>query len=191
MKMKMEEYLAKSYGNQGKSILANQQQILKKCINQIKEKSESQRKTMIKKILPRIALYKALLIENRTKEEAIRIVGDYLVFELSPTAKMYQRMDRSIPFFFLLFKKVFLNEMKSDAWVSKNYNVEKNSFSFDIVDCLWYNTCVENDCPELCVLFCNNDDLFYGNLFNTRFKRNGTIAKGSEKCDFHFENGAF
>lgn len=106
MKSNMQNYLVQQYNDRGEKIFARQQHIFKDCVSQIKNKTESQRKTMITKILPRIALYKALL---------------------------------------------------------------------------------EDGCPELCSLFCDNDNILYDNLNNILFVRNGTIALGNKKCDFCFK----
>lgn len=46
-------------------------------------------------------------------------------------------------------------------------------------------------CPELCPLFCANDDVVLaGYKPSIIFKREKTIARDQEKCDFHFYNGS-
>mgnify|MGYP002226113380 FL=1 len=43
------------------------------------------------------------------------------------------------------------------------------------------------DCPELCCVYCENDDIsFSGLLPKIRFERTGTLGNGSPYCDFHF-----
>ena len=37
--------------------------------------------------------------------------------------------------------------------------------------CLWHTACVENDCEELCPLFCDVDDITNGGLKKIGFKR--------------------
>ena len=41
--------------------------------------------------------------------------------------------------------------------------------------------------PELCQLFCRNDQVCYGDLDGIRFVRTGTLAKGASRCDFLIE----
>ena len=52
--------------------------------------------------------------------------------------------------------------------------------------CLWNTACVENDCEELCSLFCDVDDITYGGLKKIVFKRTKTLGYGGDCCDFHF-----
>jgi hypothetical protein len=78
--------------------------------------------------------------------------------------------------------------VSADNWITENVRVDKDVFSFDIVVCLWYNTCVESGCPELCRAFCENDIFLYGGLANVDFIRTQTIASGGSKCDFCYKN---
>jgi len=44
-------------------------------------------------------------------------------------------------------------------------------------------------CPELCTVFCENDDIsFRGLMPKIRFERKGTLGQGADKCDFHLIN---
>jgi predicted ArsR family transcriptional regulator len=55
--------------------------------------------------------------------------------------------------------------------------------------CIYVETTTKNNCPELCPLFCANDDVVLSGFQpNIVFERNETIAKGSDQCDFHFHN---
>lgn len=42
-------------------------------------------------------------------------------------------------------------------------------------------------CPEVNVLFCENDIHSYGNLPGLKFTRTKTIGAGDELCDFKME----
>ena len=55
--------------NKGKELFDEQEIILNKLIKNIENKSENQKKTLIQTILPRIALYKAMLKEGLSDEE--------------------------------------------------------------------------------------------------------------------------
>ena len=42
-------------------------------------------------------------------------------------------------------------------------------------------------CPELCPLYCENDDIAFAGLApKITFRRTGTLASGALCCDFHF-----
>ena len=58
----IKEFLNEEFGvDKGKELFNKQEMILDEIIKNIKNKSENQRKTLIQTILPRIALYKAML----------------------------------------------------------------------------------------------------------------------------------
>ena len=46
---------------------------------------------------------------------------------------------------------------------------------------------VEQGCPELNILFCENDVHVYGNLPGLKFSRKCTIGAGDSLCDFKME----
>ncbi len=41
-------------------------------------------------------------------------------------------------------------------------------------------------CKELTATFCLSDDRVYGDMCGITFERQGTIGRGSDKCDFYF-----
>ena len=75
MKIKQQKqikaFLEKEFGKtKGNYLLEKQKQILGILIENIKNKSKNQKKTLVQTILPGIALYKALVQENIPEEEA-------------------------------------------------------------------------------------------------------------------------
>ena len=65
-------------------------------------------------------------------------------------------------------------------------DISKLSFDVTIKKCLWHTSCVENDCANLCRLFCDVDDITYGGLKKIEFKRTTTLGYGGNCCDFCF-----
>ncbi len=55
---------------------------------------------------------------------------------------------------------------------------------FDIVGCPYQRVTAELGVPEICNLFCTNDDIIYGDLPGIRFSRSGTLGRGDAVCDF-------
>ena len=61
----IKKFLVEEFGiNKGNIIFSKQEEILNEIIKNIKGKSKNQQKTLIQTILPRIALYKAMLKSN-------------------------------------------------------------------------------------------------------------------------------
>ncbi len=67
------------------------------------------------------------------------------------------------------------------------YPKEKGCFRMDIIECPYNKYLTEQGCPELNILFCENDVHMYGNLPGLKFTRTKTIGAGDEMCDFKME----
>ena len=94
------------------------------------------------------------------------------------------------------FKKFFLNMWdsisrksfgESAGFQNVFYPKEKGCFRMDITQCPYHTYLTEAGCPELNVLFCENDVHSYGNLPGLKFTRTKTIGAGDELCDFKME----
>ncbi len=94
------------------------------------------------------------------------------------------------------FRKFFLamwdsgsHKMFGETAGFKNvfYPKEKGCFRMDIIQCPYNIYLTEQGCPELNILFCENDVHSYGNLPGLKFSRTKTIGAGDELCDFKME----
>ena len=94
------------------------------------------------------------------------------------------------------FKKFFLgmwdsmsHKMFGEVSGFKNvfYPKEKGCFRMDITQCPYNKYLTEQGCPELNILFCENDVHSYGNLPGLKFTRTRTIGAGDDLCDFKME----
>ena len=74
---------------------------------------------------------------------------------------------------------------KTDLWESSQKH-GKNYFDVTMKKCLWHTACIENDCAKLCHLFCDVDNVAYGELKKIGFSRTKTLGYGEDCCDFHF-----
>ena len=76
----IKEFFNVEFGmNKGKELFDEQEIILNKLIKNIENKSENQKKTLIQTILPRIALYKAMLKEGLSDEEVYHHMQKYMI----------------------------------------------------------------------------------------------------------------
>jgi len=180
-------FLTEEFGpDKGNALFDMQDKILSEIIKTTSGKSENQMKTLIQTILPRIALYKTLLKEGLPKDDVFRYMRKYMVDIVaaekhSSTAKM-----EAIPGFYFLYSRIFLKVVRTtDLWESTQRH-DKNSFDVTMKKCLWHTACVENNCPELCPLFCDVDNITYGGLKKLGFSRTKTLGYGGDCCDFHF-----
>lgn len=136
-----------------------QERTLQTLIENTKDKSKNQMKTLTQTILPRIALYQALQKTCLSQDDVFRYMRKYMIEKVaakkhSSTAKM-----ELVPGFYAIYSKVFLKIMRATDLQESTQTAGKNYFDITITKCLWHTACVENGCAELCSLFCDVDDV--------------------------------
>lgn len=167
-------------------IFDEQNNILEKIILNAFNKTKNQLKTLKNTILPRIALYKALNNYGFSMEDSNNHMKNYMLNYIAKSKHNSMVKMEKVPGFYSLYSKMFLKIMrKTDLQQSKQKHDAK-SFDVTITKCLWHQACVENECPELCRLFCDVDNITYGELNKIGFTRTQTLGYGGDCCDFHF-----
>ena len=182
------EFLNEEFGTEkGKELFNKQEIILDEIIKNIKDKSENQKKTLVQTILPRIALYKAMLQNDELPaEEVYKYMQKYMIDIVAKQKHLSMTKMEKVPFFYFLYSNIFLRVVrKTDLWESTQKH-GKNYFDVTMKKCLWHTACVENNCAELCHLFCDVDNVTYGELKKLGFSRSKTLGYGENCCDFHF-----
>lgn len=152
----------------------------------IKDKSKSQRKTLIQTLLPRIALYKVLLKEGLSKENAYECMQKYMMNKIAAKKHASMKKMEKVPGFYAIYSKIFLKYMRKTYLQESVQKCGKGYFDVTITACMWHQTCVEYECPELCRIFCDVDDVSYGGLKKMGFSRTKILGYGGDCCDFHF-----
>lgn len=183
----IKEFLNEEFGaDKGQELFDKQEMILDEIIKNIKNKSENQRKTLIQTILPRIALYKAMLQDRLQSEDAYKHMQKYMMDIVAKQKHLSMVKMEKVPCFYFLYSNIFLKVVrKTDLWESTQKH-GKNYFDVTMKKCLWHTACVENGCAELCHLFCDVDNVTYGELKKLGFSRTKTLGYGGDCCDFHF-----
>lgn len=167
-------------------IFDEQNNILDKIFLNAFNKTKNQLKTLKNTILPRIALYKALNNYSFSMEDSNNHMKNYMLNYIAKSKHNSMVKMEKVPGFYSLYSKMFLKIMrKTDLQQSKQKHDAK-SFDVTITKCLWHQACVENECPELCRLFCDVDNITYGELNKIGFTRTQTLGYGGDCCDFHF-----
>ncbi len=181
------EFLIEEFGEEkGQTLAASQAEKLDELIKSQTGKSESQMKTLSGTILPSIALYKALMKSGLAQEDAYERVRRYMLNKVAAQKHASTAKMEAVPFFYALYSRIFIRIMRTaDSWESTQRR-KRDSFDVTITKCLWHTACAENDCPELCRLFCEADNVTYGGLKKIGFSRTQTLGYGGDACDFHF-----
>ncbi len=141
-------------------------------------------------VLPSCAIYFEL-IDAFGKDEAFRMVDDYMA-EYSANAAVAFKRIAALPGGRGLFMRVFGKVVRLAFGEKQGFKNELLEFTpsriaYDVLACPYHRGFAQMGAPELCQLFCRNDEVCYGHLDGIRFTRTGTLAKGADRCDFRIE----
>ena len=183
----IKDFLTEELGeDKGNALFDKQEKILDTLIENTKNKSENQMKTLIQTILPRIALYKALLQDGFSEEDTYKYVKKYMLDKVAAKKHASTAKMELVPGFYTIYSNIFLKIMRTTDLQESEQNKGKGYYNVTIKKCLWHTACVENDCENLCRLFFDVDDVTYGGLHKIGFTRTKTLGYGGDCCDFHF-----
>ena len=140
-------------------------------------------------IFPAAAIY--LAMKEINPDTAMDVMKKVMAEKSGKTGDMIAKFCRLPGFkkFFLRMWDSMSHKMFGEASGFKNvfYPKEKGCFRMDITQCPYNKYLTEQGCPELNILFCENDVHSYGNLPGLKFTRTRTIGAGDVLCDFKME----
>jgi len=140
-------------------------------------------------IFPAAAIY--LAMKEINPDIAMDVMRKVMAEKSGKTGDMIAKFCRLPGFkkFFLGMWDSMSHKMFGEASGFKNvfYPKEKGCFRMDIIQCPYNKYLTEQGCPELNILFCENDVHSYGNLPGLKFTRTRTIGAGDDLCDFKME----
>lgn len=143
----------------------------------------------VRKIFPCIAFYKAVIECTRQQEKAYTILNQYFTRECEIVAKQLQKLCR-IPFAYRLVPRIMAGVIhrtfgEKSGFEMKDYSVSGNICHIDMIKCPYFSICSAYGCPELTTVFCNADDVAYGNMHpKLSWERKKTLGRGNDCCDF-------
>ena len=180
-------FLIEEFGvDKGENLFNKQAIMLNELIKNIKNKSENQTKTLVQTILPRIALYKVLQKEDFSEEDVYKYMRKYMLEKVAAKKHASTAKMELVPGFYKIYSNIFLKIMRTTDLQESVQSCGRDYYDVTIKKCLWHTACVENDCADLCRLFCDVDDVTYGGLKKIGFSRTKTLGYGGDCCDFHF-----
>lgn len=191
MKIKQQKqikaFLIEEFGTEkGSALSGRQEKMLDTLIQNTKNKSENQMKTLARTILPRIALYKCLSEEGFSEEDVYKYMKKYMLDKVAAKKHASTSKMELVPGFYAIYSRIFLKIMRTTDLQESTQAHGSDYYDVTIKKCLWHTACVENGCENLCRLFCDVDDVTYGGLKKIGFTRTKTLGYGGDCCDFHF-----
>lgn len=143
----------------------------------------------VRKILPCIAFYKAVIECTGQQGQAYSIIDEYFTKECAIYAKKLQKLCR-IPFAYRLVPRIMAGIIHKTFGVKAgfemiDYSTKGDICHIDMVKCPYFSTCSMYGCPELTTVFCDSDDVAYGNMHpKLSWERKKTLGRGDDCCDF-------
>ena len=183
----MRDFLIQKLGKEkGTEIADLTDQKFNKLLAEASPKSKQQMKIFKQMLLPRISLYKVLLENGFSKDDALKLMEEHMVIcGAADLKKQYAAMDK-LPIAFALFKFGFTHVVpSSDLW-DADIESSKTDFSVTMKKCFWHDMYNEYGCPEVCQFACKCDDITYSDLKHIKYERTQTLGTGGTCCDFHF-----
>lgn len=130
------------------------------------------------------------MVKYISQEEALGLIEVSVRIGVEPDRKRLHiatKLPFIRPLFFKIFRKMIGAMFNGDAGF-KFAEIEADSrhYRVDVLQCPYMKYCELLGCKELTGTFCLSDDRVYGNMCGIAFERQGTIGRGSDKCDFYF-----
>jgi len=142
-------------------------------------------------ILPGLALYRILLLENDGNQQAALAEVDTL-FRYTTTKKSRLLLAplKIMPEPFQVFKLVYNKMMKlfpKEGWDFIIVENRDDKIAFNATRCYYLNTLTALGAPELTASFCKTDDVMAESFPQSiRFVRLHTLGRGDDVCDFQY-----
>lgn len=182
--------LRKNIGTQQTDILISDAvNLCNELCDKYKDLSKKEKLHTEQMIFPRAAFY-LQMIKYIPREEAIRLIEESVKTVVEPDRKRLNAVTK-IPFIRPLFFKIFpkmIQVMFNEEVGFETTELESDSkhYKVDVLQCPYMKYCELLGCKELTITFCLSDDRVFGNMSGITFKRQGTLGRGSDKCDFYF-----
>lgn len=140
-------------------------------------------------IFPRAAIY-LQMVKYIPREEAVALIEEAVRIGVELDRKRLHAVTK-IPFirplFFRIFHKMIGTAFNGEAGFKfEEIEYDDKHYRVDVLQCPYAKYCQLLGCKELTSTFCFSDDRVYGDMCGITFERQGTIGRGSDKCDFYF-----
>ena len=143
----------------------------------------------VERIYPCIAFYKAVSECAGASEQAYAVIEKFFEKDSIITAKKLQKLCRA-PFVYKLVPRVMASIIRRYFGTPSGFEMlahktDRNVCHIDMIKCPYFSACSEQGCPELTTVFCNSDDIAYGNMHDKLlWERQKTLGRGDDRCDF-------
>lgn len=144
-------------------------------------------------LLPPMAFYLTLREHGMDQKDALSSVRHETQQAAGAKGARMRRLGR-LPGAYGLFRRsvrrVLAKNYPAAGWDTVWVRCDAREIHFDLRRCVYHELTQAMGCPELCCVYCENDEIVFSGLApRIRFQRGGTLASGTDQCDFHFYRG--
>jgi hypothetical protein len=141
-------------------------------------------------MLPGLALYRTLLDEGCSRDEALAALEEVLRVRCAPRRAQIERLG-ALPFFYRILRLIVRGEMRKECppqgWDLVWLENSREAIRWDVRRCYYVDVFAGLGVPELVAPFCNTDDYVYDGASKAyEWKRRLTLGRGDDRCDFCF-----
>ena len=152
--------------------------------------SDAVKEHLQRKLFPPMAYYKVLCANGISKEKALEYVKQETHKAASVKRDEMKKL-ANLPFAYSIYrmgvKKHMRKKFPDAGWQTEWIRCDRKEIHFNLHRCIYRDLTNQYGCPELCCVYCENDDISFSGLMpRIRFERNGTLGNGAPYCDFHF-----
>ena len=152
--------------------------------------SDAVKEHLQRKLFPPMAYYKVLCANGISKEKALEYVKQETHKDASVKRDEMKKL-ANLPFAYSIYRMGVKKHMRKNfpdaGWQTEWIRCDRKEIHFNLHRCIYRDLTNQYGCPELCCVYCENDDISFSGLMpRIRFERNGTLGNGAPYCDFHF-----
>ena len=142
-------------------------------------------------MFPCLALYELFQVQGKSKDEAFKLVSEPTwKYVEKTTAGTYRKLFAKkgmLKLIGILLPTMF----KKGSGVGWKYVWHKDTatdryLQFECTQCIYPPFFAKYGAPELGSIFCHADDINYGSIPGVTFKREHTLCRDGQTCDFLF-----
>ncbi len=191
----LEQDCLRRFGSpRGAQIYARTEQCYQELVEQPPDRgSAAVRAHLEERLFPVMAYYKVLREEGLPPEDALAYVREE-TRQAANAQKDAMKKLAALPCAYTVYrlgaKRHMAAHFPDAGWTTEWVKCNGREIHFNLHRCLYWELTRSHGCPELCRVFCENDEItFAGLLPKIRFARSGTLSGGAACCDFHFLKG--
>lgn len=152
--------------------------------------SDAVKEHLQRKLFPPMAYYKVLCANGISKDKALEYVKQETHKAASVKRDEMKKL-ANLPFAYNIYRMGVKKHMRKNfpdaGWQTEWIRCDRKEIHFNLHRCIYRDLTNQYGCPELCCVYCENDDISFSGLMpRIRFERNGTLGNGAPYCDFHF-----